>query len=101
MFHLLTRNSIFVALPNECLCQIAGPVITDMKPTSTFIGMPVEEPASVAGTKREAPATDARPRKRPRVEATTSAMKPRHTTATACVVCCHALGGAHCRLAQT
>jgi hypothetical protein len=25
MFHLLTEASIFVPLPNECLCQMTGP----------------------------------------------------------------------------
>lgn len=27
MFHLLTETSIFVALPNDCLCQVSGDIL--------------------------------------------------------------------------
>ncbi|KAL6302422.1 hypothetical protein BKA93DRAFT_736902 [Sparassis latifolia] len=31
MFHLLTETSVFVSLPNECLCQLIGDPIIHMK----------------------------------------------------------------------
>ncbi|PCH42204.1 hypothetical protein WOLCODRAFT_34310, partial [Wolfiporia cocos MD-104 SS10] len=32
MFHLLTETSIFVALPNDCLCQMTGEPIVRLEP---------------------------------------------------------------------
>ncbi|OCH93030.1 hypothetical protein OBBRIDRAFT_704175, partial [Obba rivulosa] len=32
MFHLLTATSIFMPLPNKCLCQMTGEPIVNLKP---------------------------------------------------------------------
>ncbi|KAF9818550.1 hypothetical protein IEO21_02655 [Rhodonia placenta] len=32
MFHLFTETSVFVPLPNECLCQMIGEPIIHLKP---------------------------------------------------------------------
>ncbi|KAI0749800.1 hypothetical protein C8Q80DRAFT_1058573, partial [Daedaleopsis nitida] len=32
MFHLLTETSVFVSLPNGCLCQLTGDAIVNLKP---------------------------------------------------------------------
>ncbi|KAI0043825.1 hypothetical protein FA95DRAFT_1458892, partial [Auriscalpium vulgare] len=32
MVHLLTETSIFVSLPNECLCQLTGRPVVELKP---------------------------------------------------------------------
>ncbi|KAF9052479.1 hypothetical protein BDZ89DRAFT_905332, partial [Hymenopellis radicata] len=31
MFHLLTQTSIFISLPNECLCQMTGPPLIHIR----------------------------------------------------------------------
>ncbi|KIK62950.1 hypothetical protein GYMLUDRAFT_143032, partial [Collybiopsis luxurians FD-317 M1] len=34
MIHLLTETSIFVSLPNGCLCQMTGPILLYSVPRS-------------------------------------------------------------------
>lgn len=56
MFYLLTETSIFVSLPNDCLCQITGDPILHMQspvPTTTVPGAGNNyPPASPRGVKR-------------------------------------------------
>lgn len=37
MFHLLTEASLFLSLPNDCFCQIAGEPVINSKPPATII----------------------------------------------------------------
>ena len=52
MFHLLTEASIFVPLPNECLCQFTGmPLVFLPSPTIDLVANGV--PAGVPSKKRK------------------------------------------------
>ncbi|KAI0955894.1 hypothetical protein AcV7_006436 [Taiwanofungus camphoratus] len=46
MFHLLTETSIFISLPNECLCQMTGEPIIHLKPPSIVSGIHEAQQAS-------------------------------------------------------
>ena len=56
MFHLLTEASIFVPLPNECLCQLTGmPLVFLPSPTIDFVANSVSTgPVSSENRKRKA-----------------------------------------------
>ena len=38
MIHLLTETSIFISLPNGCLCQITGEPLIHISPNSRIVG---------------------------------------------------------------
>ncbi|TBU41939.1 hypothetical protein BD309DRAFT_1039323 [Dichomitus squalens] len=44
MFHLLTETSVFVSLPNGCLCQMTGDPVLHMKP-SVAVPVPTSDDA--------------------------------------------------------
>ncbi|KAJ3546316.1 hypothetical protein NMY22_g2104 [Coprinellus aureogranulatus] len=58
IIHLLTRTSIFISLPNECLCQLTGEPITNIP--FSFPAHPPEQEANAA--KRSAPVFDSNTR---------------------------------------
>lgn len=72
MFHLLTETSVFIPLPNECLCQVTGNPIIHMKPPPLIKGLhglqniPVTVHSKLDNLKRKALETQhsERPRKR-------------------------------------
>ncbi|EIM91098.1 uncharacterized protein STEHIDRAFT_48624 [Stereum hirsutum FP-91666 SS1] len=43
MLHLLTETSIFVALPNDCLCQVTGDMILHRRPPDMQLNDLLEE----------------------------------------------------------
>lgn len=75
MFHLLAQTSIFLKLPNECLCQIAGePMINLPPPHDMLFSIPTfRQPLGdtnqrgLLKRKREKTEESGRPGKRPRV----------------------------------
>jgi len=77
MLHLLADTSIFVALPNECLCQLTGePVVHKVL---THRELTAFQTFQKQGEKRTAPNSDAneRPKKRPRLHESI-ACDPKH-----------------------
>ncbi|KAF8554612.1 hypothetical protein OG21DRAFT_1412179, partial [Imleria badia] len=70
MLHLLLKTSLFVSLPNECLCQLTGEplIFVSLPPGGGFLdGGPHRR---VQKRKRETP-LQLQPRKRPRLIRTT------------------------------
>ncbi|KZP22726.1 hypothetical protein FIBSPDRAFT_738604, partial [Athelia psychrophila] len=75
MLHLLTETSIFVSLPNQCLCQMTGdPLIHTIAPMHVLsgtlpTGLPIDTSAGICPVKRKAPGQheDERPSKRLRL----------------------------------
>ena len=77
MLHLLTETSIFVSLPNQCLCQLTGEPLIHIIPSNSGImvqkseSQGVQAPSIIArlATKRKAPGQheDERPPKRLRI----------------------------------
>lgn len=65
MIHLLTDTSIFVSLPNGCLCQMSGVPVVNLRP-SVPVASAAEGPADKHGEKRpaEGGAASARPTKK-------------------------------------
>ncbi|KAI5836411.1 hypothetical protein K523DRAFT_258539, partial [Schizophyllum commune Tattone D] len=53
MIHLLTDTSIFVSLPNGCLCQMSGVPVVNLRP-SVPVASAAEGPADKHGEKRPA-----------------------------------------------
>lgn len=79
MCHLLSETSIFVALPNDSLCQLVGTPITELKPHT--LGFLSGEATGVGDSFKPRPAKrqmdeDRRPTKRRRVEKTNLATLP-------------------------
>lgn len=81
MFHLLTETSIFVALPNDCLCQVTGEIILhqrppDIQPDDLLKDGPITplHPNVVPKRHRAEDSTTEPPRKRARTEQ--QAVKP-------------------------
>jgi hypothetical protein len=74
MMHLLTETSLFMMLPNDCLCQLTGPPLVAQKapqlppPDFKFRDMPKAEKR-----KANVQAGEERPAKRQRTNAGTSA----------------------------
>ena len=75
MLHLLVDTSLFVSLPNDCLCQMTGNPVTNLKPSDLSRrseGDVLRNNADLAaysrGTKRRGAlnAMTERPTKRPR-----------------------------------
>ena len=69
MFHLLTETSMFLTLPNGCLCQITGDAILHMRAPLLTPSQPAPksvEPELSAGRKRRSTGVHAseRPPKR-------------------------------------
>ena len=72
MLHLLTETSVFLSLPNGCLCQATGVPIIFITPNvhnahTLFSLQPCEENGTTSNKKRSFPAIDQeeeRPRKR-------------------------------------
>jgi hypothetical protein len=55
MFHLLTEASIFVPLPNECLCQLTGiPLVFLPSPTIDLLNSVSTGPVASEKGKRKA-----------------------------------------------
>ncbi|CCM03069.1 uncharacterized protein FIBRA_05189 [Fibroporia radiculosa] len=65
MFHLLTEASVFIPLPNECLCQVMGEPIVFLKPPPLVAGVsgnvvlpdhapPLDSASPCRGVKRQA-----------------------------------------------
>lgn len=77
MLHLLTETSIFISLPNQCLCQMTGEPLIHIVPSNSGTLLKVSEPISARASnilvkpsaKRKAPGNheDERPTKRLRV----------------------------------
>lgn len=72
IFHLLTQTSLFIALPNNCYCQLVGEPILSLK-ARTQLGQTPASDTSAAATKavvkslkrpREADNAGERPTKR-------------------------------------
>ena len=71
MLHLLTETSVFLSLPNGCLCQVTGVPIVYITPNvqndhTSFPLQPCEKSGTVSNKKRSFPAIDEeeRPHKR-------------------------------------
>jgi hypothetical protein len=65
MLHLLTKTSIFVKLPNECLCQMTGmPLIYAMPPTLDWYMSSSEACVNDLGKRKRDPLEGSGPRKR-------------------------------------
>jgi len=65
--HLLSECSLFVPLPNEGLCQLAGPPINDLKPTSAFVIASLSAAQPELGKRKPEQSEDDRPRKRAKI----------------------------------
>lgn len=88
MFHLLTETSVFIPLPNECLCQVTGEPIIHLKPPPIvkrihgLQGLPSTVHSKPDNLKRKAPDTQdlERPRKRSKGECRTDSITSAHGT---------------------
>ena len=74
MLHLLTETSVFLSLPNGCLCQVTGVPIAFISPNvqnnhTSFPLQPCEKNGTISNKKRSFPALDKeeRPHKRQRL----------------------------------
>lgn len=83
MLHLLTETSIFVSLPNQCLCQVTGDPLIHMVPPASGVPARTDSPpandspaAKTKPAKRKASdqLEDERPRKRLRLYESVSSM---------------------------
>ena len=64
MLHLLTQTSTFVALPNECLCQVTGKPLIHIRLVTNALSDTSVNPAHKRPADTE---TQQRPEKRPRL----------------------------------
>lgn len=79
MLHLLTETSVFLSLPNGCLCQVTGVPIIFITPTlqgghKSFSLQPREQDGVTSNKKRPFPSVDqgARPCKRQKLANSTT-----------------------------
>jgi hypothetical protein len=87
MLHLLTETSVFLSLPNGCLCQVTGVPIVFITPNvqndhSSFPLQPYEKSGTISDKKRSFPALDKeeRPRKHQKLTSIRSGVKSSKTT---------------------
>lgn len=62
ILHLLTQTSIFIPLPNECLCQMTGPPLIHVRLPVQFPGVAV--PQKNAEKRKATSGLEERPQKR-------------------------------------
>ncbi|KIM40519.1 hypothetical protein M413DRAFT_73071 [Hebeloma cylindrosporum] len=88
MLHLLTETSIFLSLPNGCLCQLAGEPIIYLTPkiqdiSNPFINTPARGTEEATGKRQRQNAetndTDGRPNKRRKLDASDIKSKNAHS----------------------
>ena len=63
MLHLLTETSVFLSLPNGCLCQVTGIPVIFVTPIiqndqTLFSLQPCEKSGTISNKKRSLPAVD-------------------------------------------